>query len=108
MRIVFKRQVDGEYCKFRETITQVEVVTPGYVRWADRGSHIHRLACLYTIGETTNRLKTAQVWISPGPKYATRIRIPWTVNSGVAKNLLAWRHFHEIQEQNPEHQMHMT
>ena len=108
MRIVFKRQVDGDNCKFRETFTRGKVVTPRYVRWVDRGSRIHWLARLYTIGEATNRLETAEVWIFPGPKYATWIRIPSTVDSGVAKNLLARRHFNEILEQNPELQMHTT
>ena len=107
-RIVFKRQADGENCKFRETITRVEVVTPQYVRQVDRGSRIHWLACLYTISEATKRLETTQVWISPGPEYATRISIPLRVDSGVAKNLLARRHFNEILERNPELQMHTT
>ena len=84
------------------------MVTPQYVRQVDCGSRIHWLACLYTISEATKRLKTAQVWISPGPKYANRIRIPWTVDSGVTKNLLARRHFNEILERNPELQMHTT
>ena len=84
------------------------MVTPDIIRRFDRGSRIHWLARLYTIGEATNRLETAQVWISPGPEYATRIRIPLRVDSGVAKNLLARRHFNEILERNPELQMHMT
>ena len=84
------------------------MVTPQYVRQVDCGSRIHWLARLYTIGEATNRLETVQVWISPGPEYATRIRITWTVASGVAKNLLARRHFNEILERNPELQMHTT
>ena len=83
-RIVFERQADGEYRKFRETITWVEVVTLRYFRRADRGSHTHRLAHLYTIGKATDRTETAKVWIAPGPEYATRIRIPWTEFLGLA------------------------
>ena len=54
----------------------------------------------YTIVEAQDRPEKTWVKVTPAQNTVARTKIPWTIDSGVAKSLLSRKHFEAIRRMN--------